>query len=110
MNDDKTIPIHQTKYHYIEPGLFTNSRTAYLESSPGSCIYIINRNGQFLPPCGSDLSDDAARIGCHHIVAKADAVAVYKGWALSGIGKTMIYHWYDAEQVRLLISCHIGSY
>lgn len=103
-DDDGTLPIHRTKYRCAEPGLFTNSRTEHPESSSGSRVYIINRNGQYLPPC---IPADAAEIGCHHIVAKAEAVDIRNGWASSGKGYTLAYHWYHAEQVRLPISCHM---
>ena len=84
--DDKTVPVQRRAYRCTEPGLFTNSRTTNPGSSSGSRIYIVDRNGQSLPPCGSNISDRADRVGCHHFVETAEAKVISGGAAGSYYG------------------------
>jgi hypothetical protein len=109
IQDDETIPVHRRNYRCTEPGLITNSDTAHPGSSLGSRFYIVDQNGQYLPPCGSDLADDAGLIGCKHILAIAGAIAITAGPATSTNGDTTSYLWYHRKQVRPQISCRINS-
>lgn len=105
--DDKTVPVHRRAYRCTEPGLFTNSRTTNPGSSSGSRIYIIDRNGQSMPPCGSNISHGADRIGCHHFVETAEAKVISDGAAGSYYEGGVGYYWYGSEQVRPPISCRM---
>ena len=103
--DDKTVPVHRRAYRCTEPGLFTNSRTTNPGSSSGSRVYIVDQNGHFLPPCGSNISDDANRIGCHHFVTTAGARVIPGGAAGRYFEGGVGYYWYEPEYVRPPISC-----
>ena len=102
--NDEAVPVHRRAYRCTEPGLFTNSRAANPGSSSGSRIYVVDRNGQSLPPCGSKISDED-RIGCHHFVETAEAKVISGGCAGTNYEGGVGYYWYDSKQVRSLISC-----
>lgn len=109
IDDDDKIPVHRRGYRCSEPGL-TNFTAAHPESSPSSRVYIVDLNGQFLPPCDNDMADGADQIGCRHFVVTAEVMAIPGGCASSTVEDTIEYFWYHPEQVRLRICCRMPSY
>jgi hypothetical protein len=109
LQDDGHIANHRREYRCTEPGLLTNSGNEFPESALGSRVYIVDKNGQFLPPCGGDLGADTGQIGCSHFIATAGVVAVPNGPASTTSGNTTGYFWYRKEQVRPKITCRISG-
>jgi hypothetical protein len=73
LQHNEDIANHRRDYRCTEPGLLTSSGNEFPGSALGSRVYIVDKNGQFLPPCGGDLGADAGQIGCSHFIATVGA-------------------------------------